>query len=189
MINWLRFEINFHQQDELSIYQESTLSGEDEAMFEMFAFINYAIRQMSNLGTAYQAADMLASTLIAAPSVIATVAEGAPVGGIKMVSYPGSPGRKRFVASLTERGGKTTFDLKMLGFGFLARGFGYYAPISTLALMAHLARRHQAPGFLQALSHAAATCGQAQLSRSIGIGNHPVIAEQVLAAVCGVAAR
>jgi hypothetical protein len=168
MINWLRFEINFHQQDELSIYQESTLSGADEEFYELFSFINYAIRQMSNLGNC-QATDVLASTLVAVPSVIVEIAAGTPFGGIHILPYPGNPGRKRFVASLEDRGGKSKFDLKMIGFGFLAQGFGYYAPMSTLA-------------------HSAALCGQAQLSRSIGLGNHPVIAERVLATVCGLAA-
>lgn len=91
------------------------------------------------------------------------------------------------MASLEERGDRSKFDHTMIGFGLLAQGFGYYASISALALLAYLARRRPPPGFLQALGHIAALCGQAQLSRSIGLGNHPAIAERVLAAVCGMA--
>src|SRR5947209_8222823 len=140
MTNWLKFEIDFHQQDELSIYQESTLSGPDEEFYEIYTFINFAIRQMSNLGTC-QATDVLASTLNAVPSAILGIAAGTPFGGIKIVPYPGSPGRKRFVANLLDQGGRSKFDFKMIGFGFLAQGLGYYAAMSTLSLIAHLARR------------------------------------------------
>ena len=189
MVNWIRFEINFHQQDELSIFQESTLSGFDEEFYEIVAFINYSIRQMSNLGNC-EATDMLASTLSAAPSAIDAVLAEAPSGGFKIVPFPGNPGRKRFVAGLVERNNRSKFDLKMVGFGFLARGFGYYVPMSTLALLAYLARRRrQSLWFLQALAQGAALCGHAHLSRSIGLGNHPVIAERILAAICGSAAR
>ena len=185
MPNWLRFEINFHQQDEISIFQESTLSGFDEEFYELVAFINYGIRQMSNLGNC-EAADMLARALVAAPPAIKDIATGAPFSGFKMVPYPGNPGRKRFVASLTDWGDRSRFDLKMIGFGFLARGFGYYAPISTLALLAHLARRRrQSQWFLQALVQAVALCGQAQLNRGISLGNHPVLAERIVAAILG----
>ncbi len=189
MVQWIRFEINFHQQDELSIFQESTLSGSDEEFYEIVAFINYSIRQMSNLGNG-EAADMLASTLAAAPSAIDAVASGAPFGGFTMVPYPGSPGRKRFVASLVDGDNQSKFDLKMIGFGFLARGFGYYAPTSTLALLAHVARRRrQSQWSLQALAQSAALCGHAQLNRTIGLGNHPMTAERILAAICGTAVR
>ena len=178
MINWLRFETNFHQQDELSIYQESTLSGTDEELYEIFSFINFAIRQMSNLGTC-QATDVLASTLVAAPSVISTISAGSSFGGLRLVTYPGSPGRKRFVANLEDRGNGAKFGLKMTGFGLLARGFGYYAPMSVLGLLAHFARRRcHSSGYLQALAQAAVLCGHAQLNRTIGIGNHPVLAER-----------
>jgi hypothetical protein len=137
MPDWMRVEINFHQQDELSIYQESTLSGSYEELYEIFCFINYGIRQMSNLG-ACQATNGLASTLVAALSAIEEIAAGVPFGGLKFVPYPGNPGRKRFVANLEDRGRGAKFDLKMIGFGLFARGFGYYAPMSTL-FSAHLA--------------------------------------------------
>src|SRR5271157_3908496 len=94
MVNWIRFEINFHQQDELSIFQESTLSGFDEEFYEIVAFINYSIRQMSNLGNG-EAADTLASTLAAAPSAIDALASGRP--SVESRWFP-------ILAALAERG-------------------------------------------------------------------------------------
>ena len=123
-----------------------------------------------------------------ASSTFGEIAAGKPYGGIKIAPYPGHPGRKRFVASLEERDNGSKFDFKMIGFGFFAQGFGYYAAISTHALLAHIVLKRQSPEFRQALGHAAALCGQAWLSRSITLGNHYDVAERVIATVCGVPA-
>jgi hypothetical protein len=180
MNNWLRIEVHFHQDDELSIVEKGTLCSYEEEFYEVFTFINYAIRQLSNPGTC-KATDLLASTLVAAPSLVDGLARGTPFGEARIIPHPGIPGRRRFVGWVEDQDRWSKFHFKMIGFGLLARNLGYYAPLSTLALMAYLARRHPTAEFLQTLGQSAALCGRAHLSRSIKLGNHHRLADHILA--------
>jgi hypothetical protein len=185
MPNKISAELNFHQQDEVSIFEESTLNQPDEALYELYLFISYTLRQMSNLGI-HQVTDTLANALMEAPTQIGVVASGVPFGGFRIVPYPGAAGRKRFLTSLMDNNRGAKFELKMIGFGILGRGMGYYAPTSVLALLAFFARKRRSdPQFVHMLAHSAMLCGQAQLGRIIGVGNQPAVAEQILGTICG----
>ena len=130
-------EIHFHQHDEVSVFYENDVSDETEQMRgEIRLFVNFAIRQMSNLGV-NQITDTLANQLATVDEVIDSLASGYEAGGVRLVRYAGTPGRKRFFL----RDDGFSFDMKAKGFGLLWRGMGYYGPVAVITLLRFFAQR------------------------------------------------
>jgi len=178
-------EIHFHQQEQVSIYLESTASSNQAKLGEVALCSMYAIRMLSNLG-ANETSNNLASFLAGGNHVVQAFATGASTGGFDLIPYPGSYGRKRFLAKLTLTDSAVRFDLKPKGFGLLATGVGYYGPISVFALLRFLAQqRSEDADFLDSLGRAVAQCGQAHLAGQITLTNHYEILLAILAAHSG----
>jgi len=173
-----RLEINFHQQDEASVFLENTTSGREEKFGEILLFCCVALRNIVNFGNHHPIASSLAVLL--SQQIKGNLKELMNHKGPsepKIIDYPGSQGRKRFVASLKCADDNFNFQYNAKGFGFLARGIGYYAPNSVLVLMKYLAKRRQDDKeYIEALENAAEQCGAIYLSGQLSIPNQSKIA-------------
>jgi hypothetical protein len=143
----INLEIWFLQQDEVTVFLESSYFDEDdpeeddERFHETALFALFAARQIANFRN-----DQVAQSLSAA---LMSLDEANPLGDLEarlagdlLVRSPArnDGGRKGFTAELRpdKRG---AFKLYPRGFGLLGRGVAYYAPTSTLALLCWLLRR------------------------------------------------
>lgn len=134
-------EIHFHEQEKASVYLESNCSGNAEKLGEIGLFVGFAMRMMSNLGNS-ELSRRLAVTLSALPEASAELAERDP-GDVAVVDYPGYAGRKRFHSDFLLSDEKVRLIVKPKGFGFFARGAGYYAPVAALVLARYLAKKRR----------------------------------------------
>ncbi len=178
-------EIHFHQQEQVSVYLETTASGLEQEFGEIALMTCFSIRILSNLGV-NDASDTLARLLLNGPQGVKEFASGSSTGGFELIPYPGYKGRKQFLLNMVMNNSQFKFDLAQNGFGFLARGFGFYAPIGVLALLRFLSgNRRQQDAFLSSLGQATEYCGYLHLQRRIRLGNHPDLAMAALANSCG----
>lgn len=163
-------EIHFYQEDKVSVFLKSDSSGDEEKFGEVLLFCLFAMRQMANLG---QQGRSLAELLTIMPEGISDLGRET-IGGVRLVKYHRyPPGQKRFEAKLDEN----RFTLNAIGFGLLARGVGYYAPVSVLALMSYLVKRRMGDDdYLARLARAAAACGSFMLAGKLTILNQTQLA-------------
>jgi hypothetical protein len=166
-------ELHFHEQEVLSIFHETNVSGRDEQFAELVFAGAFAIRSMSNLGVhdvtdaLGQQLQLLGPLIDESPRAILTLRP-------QIVQYPGNAGRKRFIAKLRLTTTQMKLDYAAKGFGFLAKGVGYYVPAAVSSLFRYFAsRRLEDDSYLTALANVAAGCGQLQLQRQIRLTNHP----------------
>src|SRR5271157_1860194 len=177
-------EVHFHQQEQVSIYLETTAWGLEQEFGEIALMTCFSIRILSNLGV-NDTSDTLARYLLDGPQAVKEFATGSITGGFELIPYPGCKGRKRFKLDMILNQSDFNFQLAQIGFGFLARGFGFYAPISVFALLRFLSsHRRQQDAFLSSLGLATAYCGSLHLQRRITLGNHRELAAAVLANSC-----
>jgi hypothetical protein len=154
----MNLEVWFPQQEEVTVFLESTFSDlEEERFSEIWLFALYAARQIASTGGA------TASSL---SGVLGTIDEQAPLvqveqllGDVVVTSPTQGGGRRGFTAELRpDRRG--FFKLHARGFGLMGQGVGYYAPTSTLALLTWLLRRRvDDPSYQLALATAAQCIG------------------------------
>lgn len=177
-------EIHFHEQEKASIFLESNVSDDAERFCEIALACFYGIRMISNFNDD-AVAPGIAVLMQRAPELVEGCAKGEFGSGLKLIDYPGFPGRRSFILKLlmVDRGVK--FDLKPKGFGWLARGVGYYGPTSVMALVAKLAlKRCKEPVFLGRLGIALSLCSTFHFERQITLTNHANLVFPVLLAVC-----
>jgi hypothetical protein len=166
-------ELHFHEQEVVSIFHESNVSGTDEKFAELVFAGAFAIRSMSNLGmnevtcALGQQLQLVGQIINDAPDEILTPKP-------KIVPYPGYQGRKRFVSSLVLTKEQMKLDYSAKGFGLLARGVDYYVPAAVNPLFRYFAsRRLYDSEYLNALANISAASGQLQLEQQIQVSNHP----------------
>lgn len=177
----LNLEIWFPQQDEVSVFLESSVvDAAEERYLETSLFALYATRQLANLR-----GDWIASTLAEALADLdVDEAEGQArrqLGDVQLVPPSSTRGRKGFTAQLRpEKRG--FFKLNPRGFGVLGKGVQYYAPTSTLALLTHLlSRRSDDREYGLALAMTAKAVGYAGRDDAIGITTSAMIAMKAAA--------
>jgi hypothetical protein len=179
------FELHFHQQEQVSVYLETTASGLEQELGEIALFTCLSVRILCNLGV-NDTSDTLARFLANSSQGVKEFASGTSTGGFELINYPGYKGRKRFTLNLKMSDSEFNFDLAQNGFGFLARGYGFYAPVAVCALLRFLAVKHsQQNTFLSSLGQAAEACGHLHLQRRITLGNQRELGMAVLAGSCG----
>ncbi len=178
-------EIHFHQQDQASVFLETTVSGNEEKFAEILLFCCFAIRQMVNFGRD-PAAFAIARLLDYASTALKEVADHQSPDEAKLVEYKGSPGRKRFVARVTCTDDRLGFILKPKGFGLLGRGMGYYGPDSVTLLLKYLVKKRNGDDeFIGKLAAAAAMCAQAYSQGQVSLATQSQIAMMVAATTAG----
>ncbi|MEW4530453.1 hypothetical protein [Maioricimonas sp. JC845] len=173
-------ELHFHEQEVLSIFHETNVSGRDEQFAELVFAAAFAIRSMSNLGV-NGVSDALGQQLQSVGQLIDESPDHILVPKPKIIGYPGHAGRKRVIADV--RISMTHMRLKYAakGFGFLARGVGYYVPAAVSSLFRYFAsRRIEDESYLAAMANVAAGCGQLQLQRQIQVTNHPLLVQMLM---------
>jgi len=177
-------EIHFHEQDKGSVFLENTSSGEDEKFSEILLFCLFAVRTMVNLGNnnlGYSVAVVL-NDVCKKYDIFLTFLDRYNDSEAKLVDYKGSEGRKRFFAELQVSDNNFKFHYQTKGFGFLAKGIGYYAPNSVLLLLRHLSnKRRKDEDYIKRLASAAYKCGDAFLKNVINIRNQGEIAMMIAA--------
>jgi hypothetical protein len=182
---WL-LEIHFHQQEEASVSLKDNVIKETQKVFgELTLFSCFTCRELVNLGDD-KVASGVASALSQVTGGLTALAYHDSPGGARIVDYKGSLGEKRFISSLnwTEKG--FAFSSNSKGFGWLSRGYGYYAPQAILVLLKYLTRqRIKEPIFVMKLEDVAAQCGQAYLNRRLGITTSQRIAVGIAAQAMG----
>lgn len=165
-------ELNFHEQEVLSIFHETNVSGRDEQFAELVFAGAFAIRSMSNLGV-HHLTDALARQLQLLAELINEYPNEILSPKPRIVEYPGHAGRKRFIANLRLNTTQMKLDYAAKGFGFFARGLGYYVPAAVSSLFRYFAsRRIEEASYLTATAKVAAACGELQLQRQIKVTNH-----------------
>jgi hypothetical protein len=182
MAGGLRAEVWFPRQDEWTVSVTSSLSDPDnERLWETMLFCLFASRQIANLRGDLQAQALChALTLIDEDAPLASVTERAEA---LRTPSPKPGGRKGFTADLLEQE-RGFFKLGTHGFGILSKGIGYYAPVSTLALLAWLLdRRVDDEEYQQALGTAARGIGYAGNGGLLGIRQHTEVAMKTAGAV------
>ncbi|MGA2620631.1 MAG: hypothetical protein ABSF26_23660 [Thermoguttaceae bacterium] len=176
-------EINFHEQEVLSIFHETSASDSDEKFAELAFAGAFAIRMISNLGT-NQVTDVLAQHLRLIGRLIAEASRDLLTATPRIVPYPGTSGRKRFLSGLTLADHRMKLDFSQKGFGFLATGVLYYGPSAVHSLFRYFAGRRTEDGeYIMALANTANTCGEMQANRHIRLTNH-VQLQAVLIKTC-----
>jgi hypothetical protein len=170
-------ELHFHEQEIVSIFHETNVSGAEEQFAELAFFGAYTIRCFSNLGV-NQTTDNLAESLFACARIIAGLTPDTDPSLLlelkpKVIPYPGYAGRKQFINFFLLSPAQFRFDHTPKGFGWLATGVGYYVPVSVLALLRYFAsRRLDDTSYLQTLAAVASACGNLQVNRQIDLNNH-----------------
>lgn len=173
-------EVHFHEQDVASVFLENSGTNEDAQFLEVLLVALYACRQLANLGPGPVSAS-LASALVAAPDLMAAAADHEGIetqGGIaRLISYPGTPGRKSFYARMELHRGQVQFNLWMKGFGWFGQGVDYYSPMSVLVLLTYMARKNRTDRLhLKRLANAALGCGLQAQKTPIPVSSQVAIA-------------
>lgn len=183
----LNLEIWFLQQDQVSIFLESSVADPDEERFQEVAlFALFATRQVANLSGDW-VAQSLASTLLGIDLDRPVEDVREKLGDVRIVTPSAPGGRKGFTAALRpEKRG--FFKMNPRGFGLLGKGVGYYAPTSTLALLAYLLdRRSDDEDYVNALVATAKLVGAAGAEGAIGVTSSAPIAMKAAAQGWGAA--
>ncbi len=178
----MNLEIWFPQQDQVTVFLESSVIDSDEERFqETSLFALFATRQLANLR-----GDWVATSLAA---TLADVDLGRPaddarekLGDVQLVTPSAPGGRKGFTAELRpEKRG--FFKMHARGFGLMGKGVSYYAPTSTVALLAYLlGRRPDDAEYARALTATAKFVGHADGQGAIGITTSAQVAMEAAAA-------
>lgn len=164
-------EIHFHEQEVLSVFSECFCVGNEEKLAEVALGVFFALRNLGNLA-GDQSASRLGQILIDAPNFVPQFATQKANGGFRLIDYPGHPGRKSFSCSLQMSENGVRFAMTPRGFGWLATGINFYAPIAVLGYLRSTAikRSDDAP-YQSVLAKAFQICGQLQLANRIGLSN------------------
>ena len=120
-------EINFHEQDVASIFYETNVARREVPFAELCFTGAFAIRMMSNL-RANETTDMIGHYLKMLARLIRETPQELSEQTPKLIDYPGTPGRKRFIGNLRLGPQRMQLDFKAKEFEFFARGVGYYGP-------------------------------------------------------------
>lgn len=169
-------EINFHQQDEASVFLENTASGKEEKFGEILLFCCVALRTIVNFGN-HPAAGQIAMLLSQVGGNLKELAEHDSPDGPKLIDYPGTAGRKRFLVTMRCSDDNFNFQYKPKGFGLLGSGTGYYAPNAVMLLLRYLAKKRlDDKEFIEGLKNVAEQCGAVYDSGKLSIPNQSQIA-------------
>lgn len=179
MVEQMQLQIHFYGKDESSIILESTAVGELQLFGEILLFNCLGLRQMHNLGSA-PASGALAQALVALGRRT-DQPEEAMLGDVpRIVEYPGTAGKKRFMATLDFGPERARFLLHPKGFGILGRGVNYYAPQSVLVLFTHLSTARAAnDAYRRGLAEAASLCGQCFVEGKVTTSSQPTLALRI----------
>jgi hypothetical protein len=178
-----RVEVHFHQQDEASVFLETTQSGDEQLYEELLLFAAFALRQMSNLGkhpTAVALAYLLSSVDTEFLDEL-SYSTNDDVGMPRIIAYPGHGGRKQFIATIIGSRDDAQLKMEMKGFGLLARGAGYYAPMSVQILMRYLSEQRSDDDYwLSILAAVANACGRAYAAGQLSLGSTGRVAANIV---------
>jgi hypothetical protein len=182
-MNGINLEIWFTQQDEVTVFLESSFDDADEELlYETSLFALYAARQIVNFRND-QVAQSLAATLMDIDEVNPLEDIEARLEGDLRIGSPtrAGKGRKGFTAELRPDK-RATFKLHPHGFGALGKGVSYYAPTSTLVLLCWLLRRRaDDPAYQRALGTTARFIGYAGSERMLNVTSQVQVAMQATA--------
>jgi hypothetical protein len=163
--------IDFYQQDEVSVFLETSVSGDREKFAEILTFAMFALRQMYCLGPS-DVTNGLAELLASAAIGVEGWASGVSDNTVRLVAYPGSKGRRGFACQLRFSDDSLRFDMQPRGFGLLSQGVGYYSPAAVTAFLKYLVlRRRQDAQYLDRLASAAVMCGQVCIDGHLEMSN------------------
>ena len=165
----MNLEVHFYQQDEASVYLECKNSGKYEKFGEILLLCCYTLRHIVNFKDDEPIASSIAAFLLQIDNLIDLAEHDIP-DVAKLVVYKGSPGRKRFLATLKCTDENLIFKLKAKGFGLFARGMGYYGPNSIVVLLRYLVKKRvNEHEFINALSQAVKKCGEVYYSGQLSL--------------------
>lgn len=170
----MQLEIHFHEQGAASVILESTATGALDLVGEATLLALYTARQLVNLGG--NEARSLAQLLTTAPQSPETLAQATVIGGVRLVPYQGSPGRKRFSARMS-LGDNLSIHMDAHGFGWFGQGVGYYTPTSVVVLLRHLLRLRLGDSEqVGKLARIVASIGLTHLTGQLTIANQQAVA-------------
>jgi hypothetical protein len=169
--------IHFHQQDIISTYLRWTILPADQEMVgEIGLFAFYALRVLSNLGPNTTSAQLAQNLLVVAQNIDAWCDADNDIG-FTLISFPGHPGRRSFYCSFgwTNDAPRTSFRTN--GFGFFAKGMGYYGPVSVLAFARSLiVNRYDNRKYRYAVASVLQFVAQMYRSNKLTLGNNNQLA-------------
>lgn len=145
----MRAEVHFHSKETATCTLACSWQGMDAVRAELLMFSCFANRQIANLGPEY--APRVGVMLLPLKQPLFTGAVIYTSTGTKeatlgieespqlLQAHPG-PASMRFVAKLTDN----TFKMSIQGFGFFGTKLLYFAPMSIVMLLQHMAGRRLA---------------------------------------------
>jgi len=155
-----RLEVHFY--DETSAAANLELDPQSDAKSgEILLFTAFALRQATNLGPD-RVAESVGLLLSQVPGSLRTLAHHDGPSGPRLIDYPDTDAKRRFIATLSGLDEAYTFDLQAKGFGFFAKGMRFYAPNSIFLVLRYLClRRYDDDAHVSRLESAAKRCGDA----------------------------
>lgn len=207
MGNLVSTRIEFLSPETAALNIETSAPEDGRSFAELLLFTSLALRQLHNLGTTHPVTRSLAkalqacsdariplTTLLGPPDMslkrlTTPLASGAPdpfsnyvsVDIVKIVQFSGQKGKKRFLATLNQRGDLAVLRLDTKGFGLLGAGVNYYAPLSVGILLHQLALSHREDAvYLRQLLAAARSCGTALLRDQISVISQPSLVYRIV---------
>jgi hypothetical protein len=175
----INVEIAFYGQEEVSVFLESTFSGEEQERCESLLFALYAARQVANFGRADAVGASLGTALAAVDADDPTNWVATALEEVRVVASSGARGRKGF--NVTFRPEPLYFKVNPYGFGMLGRGVPYYSLPSTLVLLSYLLNRNvENPDQQQRLANTANNVGLATLNGSVSVTSQVQVAEDAV---------
>jgi hypothetical protein len=179
----MNLEVWFPQQNEVSVFLESSYPDPDEERFyETCLFALYAARQIASLGPDGDSLAFVLQTTDTSNPLPQTVER---LDEVRLVAprWAGrGGGRKGFTCELRPDK-RAFFKLHLHGFGMMGRGVSYYAPTSTLALLYWLLdRRKDDPLYQRALAATAENVGILGMQGSITVTSQAPLAMEAATA-------
>ena len=150
----VQLEIHFYQKYESSllfdlnvvalagVLQTHPVKLSERDFNELLMFNLFTLRHLDNFGASEAIANKMVARLHWLKDETEVYVEDKPEWP-RLTKYPGYPGKKRFLATLSYDASHTTFKMYPTGFGFLGWGLGYYAPASFFLLLKHLIVTHR----------------------------------------------
>lgn len=194
MTNRGTLRVDFYSAIQASIQIRITSPPTLSRFGETLLFSSFALRQMNNIGVGHIVTRSLARSLVnitdcrspirlmlGPPSISKNDIQKAmrssnPMAAardimsneIQIVSKKILRGKKRFDSNLKFTKHKSSFRLKVKGFGRMGIGVNYYAPLSVAILLNYLAKRRKTDDeYLSALVLVASKCGNAVLNNQV----------------------
>lgn len=153
-------QVHFPYSTVAMVLLQSTLPADREQFGDLLVFASFTFRQMANLPKTEQTKS-LANLLEGCRDETSLLGDRLVAGGLILRDYEGELAERYFEGRLELRTRGHTFKIIPIGFPYRGSDLAYYAPMSVLAFLRHLAKAHlDDDAYLRRLAIASHLCGR-----------------------------